>query len=277
VFSIFSSVSVSGKGQVDGTATSIFSSINLSGDAVVNGDVSTVFSTINKGGNSRINGQEFSGATQMNWPGEVHVNWSRWDRPWRWGAESGTAGWLSRIFGGIFSALILAAVSIVTVVLFPRRVAVVKDTVTHSPWASLGVGFLGLVLSGPLALLLLITCIGFFVVIIGTFFATLLGLVAIGLWIGGRVMDAAENRPHSAVMDAMVGALILGLIMGALQVVPWIGCLTGLVWFGLFSVAFGAVLLSRFGSVPPVVATLPAPPPMPPAPPAPPSGSSESV
>ena len=286
VFSVFSSVSVSGNAQVDGTVTSVFSSIAVRNNAVVRGDVTSVFSNISKDNSARIEGTQTSGPGNIDatWPGEVHVDWGDWRGFSRW--DTGAGYWIGRVFGGVFSALILAAVSVLVVVLFPRRVEVVKDTMVHTPWSSLGVGFLGLLLSFPLALVLLITCVGFFIVIFGTFLATLLGLVAIGLWVGDRVMDTASTRSRSLVMDVLVGSLILALVMAALDIVPVIGWMSGLIWFGLFSIAFGSVLLSRFGTVPPVlrdtraamvVSQPPANPEPPAAPPAPPAAPGDTA
>jgi hypothetical protein len=257
VFSIFSSVNIGGQAEVDGDVFSIFSSVNVSGNAVVHGSVSSAMSTVNKSPSARIEGQQMSG-TGTNRGSVPSINIRPWDA--RWGAGAWGANLLGNIFGGIFAALLLAAIGVVVVVLMPRRVEVVKQTVAYSPWASLGVGFLGLILSVPLALVLLLTCIGFFVVVIGTFLLTLLGLIAIGLYVGQRVMEGANGRSSSPVMDVMVGTLIIALIMAALNLIPCINCCAGLIWFGLCSLGFGAVLLSRFGSVPPVMPAPPAPP-----------------
>lgn len=281
VFSIFSSIDISGKAQVDGTAFSIFSSVGVHGTSVVKGDVMTIFSSIDKADSARVEGQQILGMNGTGRSREVNIDFGNGAFPWRGNMSMGRNWGVGRIFGGIFSALLLAAAAVVTVVLFPRRVSVVKDTMVHSPWSSLGVGFLGLVLFPPLTILLACTCIGGIVVLLGTFLSTLLGLVAVGMWIGDRVMDTRSTAARSPMLDVLVGALILGLIMATLDIVPVISWFTGFVWFGIFCLSFGAVLLSRFGSMPPVapatvmaVAPIPPAPPLvevPPAPPAPPA------
>ena len=90
------------------------------------------------------------------------------------------------------------------------------------------------------------------------------------MWIGDRVTDAARPADRSPVVDVAVGALILGLVMAAFDIVPFISCFSGLIWFGIFCLGFGSVLLSRFGTMPPVVpgTAMMYTPPTPPAPPA---------
>jgi hypothetical protein len=260
VFSVFSSVNVSGNARVDGTVTSVFSSVGVRNTAQVTGDVTSVFSSVDTDATATILGNRTSGAglTEGRGP-NVNIDWGDW-RTWNLGTrrQAGAGYWLGRISGGVFSALFLAAIGIVTVALFPRRVQIVQDTVVRNPLSSLGVGFLGLVLSLPLALVLLITCCGFFVVLFATFLATLLGLVAVGAWVGDRIMDRADSRPRSPLIDVGVGLLVIALILSALDMTPFINVFSGLAWFALFSLAFGAVLLSRFGSVPPVQPVAPA-------------------
>lgn len=272
VFSVFSSVSIAGNGKVNGDVTSVFSSIGVHDNALVTGSATSVFSSIDRDATAQIRGAQTTGTAngEFDWPHEWTV-----EGPHMTPATRSTASWIGRILGGVFSALLLAGLGVLLVVLFPRRVEVVRDTIVESPWASLGVGFLGLLLSLPLALIMLITCIGFFIVAFGTFAATLFGLVAIGLWVGDRVTDVAAPRDRSHVMDTMVGLLIIALVLSALDIVPYIGWLTGFIWFGLFSLAFGAVLLSRFGGTPPPDRNAPAyprsslPPAAPPAAPEP--------
>ena len=253
VFSLFSSISISGKAQVDGSATSIFSSVSVRDTSVVKGDVTTVFSSIDKSATATIMGQQNVGPANGGAGRNYNFNFGSGEFPWRVNMGAGRDWGIGRIVGGVFSALFLAAAAVITVVLFPRRVKVVKDTIVHSPWPSLGVGFLGLILFPPLTILLACTCIGGIVVLIGTFLSTLLGLVAISMWIGDRVTDAARPADRSPVVDVAVGALILGLVMAAFDIVPFISCFSGLIWFGIFCLGFGSVLLSRFGTMPPVV------------------------
>lgn len=277
VFSVFSSVSVAGNARVDGDVASVFSSISVRDSAVVAGSATSVFSSIDTTDTAQIRGVQTTGTADGEfqlpaWPETPRVPAS---------ARSSAGFWIGRIVGGVFSALLLAGLGVLIVILFPTRVQVVRRTMEESPWASTGVGCLGLMLSLPLALLMLITCIGFFIVLFGTFVATLFGLVAIGLWVGDRVTDVAVPKDRSMVMDTMVGLLIISLVLTALDIVPYIGWMTGFVWLALFSLAFGAVLLSRFGGVPPTRQAAayqysslpPAPPYAPPAPepPTPPS------
>jgi hypothetical protein len=245
VGSIFSSVNVQGRVTGD-----VFSSVGVHDTAVVKGDVMTVFSTINKSDTATIEGQQTVGSWHTNRGGDFEFGSG--DSPWRVSVNTGRDWGIGRVVGGIFSALFLAAAAVITVVLFPRRVTVVKETMVRSPWSSLGVGFLGLILFPPLTLLLACTCIGGIVVLFGVFLSTLLGLVAICMWIGDRVTDTASPATRSPITDVLVGALILGLVMAAFDIVPFIQCFTGLIWFGIFCMSFGSVLLSRFGSMPPV-------------------------
>jgi hypothetical protein len=139
VFSLFSSISISGNARVDGTATSVFSSVAVLNNAVVRGNVTSVFSTIHKDAAARIEGSQMSGPASGDWPTDVRIDLGDWGNMRR--VTTGPGYWVGRVFGAVFSALFLAAVSILTVVIFPRRVQVVRETLVNSPWSSLGVGF----------------------------------------------------------------------------------------------------------------------------------------
>lgn len=252
VFSIFSSVRVAGSGRVQGEAFSIFSNVTVRGNAVVEGDAFSIFSSVDKDASARVLGSTFSAIEKIEAeaPGRVDMDWADWGRlsdwSWRWGFQRG--GWTERVFGRIFDTLLLAVIGVIVAVLFPRRVEVVRQTMSRNLGASLGVGVLGLILSVPLALLLIITCIGPFLLGLGVFVSTLLGLTSLGQWIGERAIEQASGQDRSTVTDVFVGLLILGLIMAVFFLVPYFWWMYYFVWFGVLSAGFGAVLLSRWGA-----------------------------
>lgn len=249
VFSIFSSVSVSGQGKVTGNAFSIFSSVDVSGNAVVQGDATSALSSVNVNPPARVLGMRSSGFGNINLqaPRGGQFNFGPWNL-------------VGDIFSGIFSALILAAVGAVAVALFPQRVRIIRDTLVKSPGPSVGVGCLAWILILPLALILIITLCGPFLLGLGAFLATLLGMVAVGLLVGERVMETSAYPSRSMVTDVVVGSLIVGLLLAALNIIPFFCCFNWIVYLAVFSWALGAVLLSRFGGVPPAVVARPMPP-----------------
>ncbi len=256
-FSIFSDVQLSDQAKTLGDAFSVFSSLAVLGSASVQGDAWTVFSSIDTDPTATIAGSRFSAIDEMEieGPRDVHIDWGDWDRRWSWRWGPTPMSWTERIGPRVIDALALALVGVLIVVLFPRNVENVKATLVHNPGSSFGVGLLGLLLVPPLALLLLLTCIGFFAVIIGAFLVTLLGLTGIGLWIGERVLDRTGAQTPSLVPDVFLGTLIMALTASLFFIVPYFWWLYYLVWFGLLCLAFGAALLRRLGRVAPVAKT----------------------
>ncbi len=248
--SVFGSVTV---GQGASNVVSVFGSVDLGPNAVVRGNATTIFGRISTAPGAQIRGDRFEGmGGEIEWP---PVGW-RMGRVGEW--WGGT--WFN-VVQGVIWAVALAGLGVLAVILFPRHVETVKRTLVVSPWSSLGVGFLAFILAIPLTVLLVITCIGPLVLWAGIVVAAILGMIAIGLWVGERTLAGTGAETPTPVMAVLAGTLIVNLLLTALGAVPFVNCFTWLLSGAVWCMAFGAVILSRFGTLQPLAA--------PPAPPAP--------
>ena len=147
------------------------------------------------------------------------------------------------LWGKVIGYLMTLVVGIIIVLLAPRRVKAVTESIRTRPWASLGWGAVILVATPIAAIVAFITIIGIPVGLISLVLYTIaiyltqlfVGLL-IGLWIIGA-FRGVETRA------ALVGALTLGLaILSLLELIPYLGFVIGLatILFGL-----GAILVSE--------------------------------
>ena len=149
------------------------------------------------------------------------------------------------------TVLILTLLSLVVASLWPQQIERVGRTIEEAPLISFGTGLLTLVLVILAAVLLIITiCLSPFAIIglIVVSLGGLLGWIAIGLVLGRRVLSGLFNQPQpKTVLAAVVGTGLLTILLAMSQV---FGVLQTLLTFLLVPPAVGAVLLTRFGSMP---------------------------
>ncbi len=183
----------------------------------------------------------------------------------------------------ILSFLLPLALYMAIAALFPRALQQGSTTVANSPIKALFAGILGMLLTGPIVLLLLISIVGILAipfVTLGLLAAFLFGKAAVYRYAGGKA--GSMLRPQSALH--VVWAVALGFLL--LRFIGWVPLLGGVVSFLVAAMGFGAVLLMVFSgnrqkpplgtilpptpkpynpatpsSVPPI---MPTPPPMPP-------------
>jgi len=154
---------------------------------------------------------------------------------WR-GVLSATASW---VYLYLMSALLL--------VLFPRRMRLVTQTVRSGGWRVqlrlFLIGFLATLASGLLVLLARYASVWFVLVIIlsgAVFVLSFLGLIGIGLMIGRAVRRWAKLTP-SPWIELALGSLVL-FAVGRIPVAGWF-CFAIVAAWGL-----GAVLATHLGS-----------------------------
>lgn len=165
---------------------------------------------------------------------------------------------------GLFT-LVMAALALLAGALFPKHLVVTKDTMQVNALVSFGVGLLTLIVAALLTLPLFITCIGPFLMWAAIFVASVFGLAALGLWVGEGLLHAFQTRAEPLVAIGL-GTLIIVGVLAFLGAIPFIQCFSWLFWVVVESLALGAVITSRFGTMPPLARTW-----VPPAPPAPPA------
>jgi len=132
---------------------------------------------------------------------------------------------------------------IIIVLLAPKRVKAVTESIRTHPWASLGWGAVILVATPIVALIVCITIIGLPLGLIVLFLysiAIYLTQLFVGLLIGQLIIGSFKRVETRA---ALVGALALGFaILRLLRLIPFVGF-----FFGLVTVLFGlgAILVSE--------------------------------
>jgi hypothetical protein len=217
--------SVTISGEVDGNVTAFGGSVTLLTTARVAGDVeawgghvahmsgATVAGNVESGDRMR----DFAGGL---WPGDI----TTWHFPAFW-----LLGW--------------AVVAALVATLLPERTARVRQVARAALGRSLLVGLLTAVLGMGLAVLLFATCIGIpfsLLLLVGLFAAWVLGMVAISLWLGERLLSVMSRGRSSPVLAVVVGATVLTIM----ESIPCAGVALTLV---ASCIGLGAALLSRFG------------------------------
>jgi hypothetical protein len=225
---IFGDITILGK--VAGDVTCVLGKVVLGDNAEVDGDVTAV-----GGGMERALGARISGSvSNVGLDGVFTKDILRfsWGRGWlRW------ANLFSYILylGGLF------ALALLTISLFPNHVAEVGVRIERELGRSALIGFLAVILIGPMMVLISITIVGIPVAfLLGCAFmvAKMLGYVAFVTLLGLRIIPS-EKRNN-------LGSLALGvLVLGLVRYIPLVGPLVSIV---VTIITLGAVLDSRFGT-----------------------------
>ncbi len=162
---------------------------------------------------------------------------------WPYGTVNGIA------FGFLHSlttALAVAALGALVVVLLPNQARQVSATAENSLLPSLGVGCLTVLVALPLFVLLVVLIVTIPAAVLlplALGAAWLFGWIALGWLVGDRLLAAVQAREtwRVPVITVIVGVLLLALV-GAVPVIGW------LIGLGVGLVGLGAVVLTRFGT-----------------------------
>jgi hypothetical protein len=133
--------------------------------------------------------------------------------------------------------------------LFPRRMATIGGVITRAPlrWLRLGaIGAVAYVGAAALTLLLVLVVTGIplaMAMVVALSVATLLGLAAVSLALGGRMLAWMRAPSRHPLLAFCLGAFLL-VPLTVVPVVGWGVTIAAAV------VGFGAVMLTRFGSEP---------------------------
>lgn len=148
-------------------------------------------------------------------------------------------GFWGRVIGFLMTLLL----GIVIVLLAPRRMKAITESIRTRPWASFGWGVIILIFTPIAALIACITIIGLplgLITLVLYGIALCLTQLFAGLFIGQLITGSSREV---ASKGALVGALALGLaILSLLRLIPYLDIIIGLatVLFGL-----GAILVSE--------------------------------
>ncbi len=249
-------------GEVDLSVVVFGGDVDLQAGSLVRQDVVTLGGTVQQAEGARVQGNvsrgfmfNLGGGAPGSAPLPLQPLAPSFRRPW-----AGDLA-LSIVMGfvlGVLKIVVLAALAVVMVAIFPRQIAGVKATMTSQPGASTGVGCLTYLAAVALTIPLLLTCIGNFLMWPLLIIATTFGTCALGLMVGERLTGTSGAQPRSSAFNAALGTglLLLGLLI--LAAVPFIACFAWVFSALVGSLATGAVVLSRFGTqVPASVPALP--------------------
>lgn len=146
------------------------------------------------------------------------------------------------LWGKVIGFLMTLVLGIVIVLLAPRRVKAVTESIRTRPWASLGWGAIILIFTPIAALIACITIIGLplgLITLILYTIAICLTQLFIGLFIGQLIIGSSRGVESRA---ALVGALVLGLaILSILRLIPYLGAV---IWVATILFGLGAILVS---------------------------------
>lgn len=147
-------------------------------------------------------------------------------------------GFLS--LGYVIKILSILLVAWLLVRFVPGKIEQVTQSSTSSPWANLGIGMLGLIVTPILGVILLFTVLGWYlsvIILIWYILMLLLAAAAAAILAGGLILRYGLGKPSLAVswQAAVVGVLTLAV----LAAVPVLGPLA---IFVLFIIALGGML-----------------------------------
>ncbi|MEA3340610.1 MAG: hypothetical protein U9R15_11640, partial [Chloroflexota bacterium] len=127
-------------------------------------------------------------------------------------------------------------------------------TVVEAPGASLGIGLLTAFAAATLAIALLFTiCLSPIAMLVALALgvAGLFGWIGVGALVGQRLMQALNARTSAPLWAAGLGTLVITLVTAGLGALPCLGVLGVFLTFILGCLGLGAVVLTRFGAIPP--------------------------
>ncbi len=152
---------------------------------------------------------------------------------------------LGSAFSVLASAVLLAAFAMLLVLFLRPQMELVAGNAVSNPLVAGGVGLLTIPAVFIIALVLVLTIIGPFLLVIAFFAAWLFGVISIGMEVGER-FTRSIGQDWSPALTAGFGTFLLVLIAQGIGLFPCIGWLAP---FLLGLIGLGAVVLTLFSSV----------------------------
>jgi hypothetical protein len=253
-------------GTLNGNLVAVGGAASLGEEALINGDIVTVGASLKKADTARVTGK----ITEQT-PSITSNNGTGWQFPWK-----SSQNFLSRLLAVAFESLALAALAVVIGLILPKQTQEITNSLINEPLIAGGVGLLSAIGSPILLLILIITII---LIPVGVLFVILVGLAVVFGWIAignllGQRFAKLFRTTWAIPVSAGIGAFVVTLLVGLLNLIPCIGWLVGVI-LGL--AGLGAVVMTRFGSISssskPAIPVMPSEPPVSPEPPQIPSAS----
>jgi hypothetical protein len=220
-------------GAVEKSVVAIGGSVVLTKTAVVKGNVVSLGGVIVIARDAEVGGD----LTEINSSNIFETLTTALSSEWE--------GW-SWIFAVISLSifLVILVLALLIAALLPKPVRIVSEAIHENTFKVILCGILGLVLIAPLALLLTISVVGIALIpleVIVVVCSVLLGFIAVGRIIGGKVLRLFKRPNPGIVRETFWGLLILWLIGW----IPYIGWMVKAI---AIVIGLGAVLITRFGT-----------------------------
>jgi cytoskeletal protein CcmA (bactofilin family) len=270
------------KGEVLGDAIVVFGNADIEGK--ITGDVYVVNGNVTLRSTALVEGElDYSDGTLTQEEGaRILGSINKGDMPLL-GVENGIGGPISdpsqsmsqiwrtpfERIGAIFVwglvSLVTLALSVVLVVVVPRRVRVASATLEVEGGPSAMLGIISAVLLGAATALviplLMLSVVGWVLipVVVALVVATLSsGLAIVGVWLGRRIYQTAHHeplqRPTPMLVHMLLGVAALlcsTIVPAALVPVGWVAGLLLALLYVAGCIGLGSILLSRLGTLPP--------------------------
>ena len=220
-------------GTVEKNVVAVGGSVVLTKTAVVEGNVISLGGVIVMGRDARVDGS----LTEINSSNLYETLTAALSTEWE--------GW-SWVFAVISLAifLVIMVVALLIAALLPKPVRTIGEAIAESTFKVILCGLLGLVLIVPLALLLTVSVVGIALIpleVIIVVCSFLLGFIAVGQLIGGKVLHLFKRPNRGMVRETFWGLIVLWLVGW----IPYIGWMVKAVAIVL---GLGAVFITRFGT-----------------------------
>lgn len=230
-------------GSVEGDLVCFGGLVQLTSTASVDGDVATVGGHVDQHGEAYIGGSNITGV-----PGDVlsipmpiiqTFDWSPrfWWPNW----------WATNLALGMGRTVVMVLLAGLVAVLWPHPTVRVGTTGVRSLLPSMGVGLLTVFVSFVILLGLVVTVCLIPVAFIGVFVllvAFIFGWVALGMYLGERLLVAFKARDVAPFWTAALGTGVLTIMSSLVDVIP---CVGWTISFFAACLGLGAVVLTRFG------------------------------
>lgn len=152
-------------------------------------------------------------------------------------------GWTGRAASRILGMVVIFALAALAYTLFPRNTNNIMRAVDQKTGPAILWGVLAVILAVPIAILLAVTIIGIPLILVEFLLlavAWIMGYTGVALWLGGRVLKSSSAEAANPLGKLGLGVLLLGII----GFIPILGALVGI---GVFMLAVGTALSTRFG------------------------------
>ncbi|MHB1295683.1 MAG: bactofilin family protein [Anaerolineae bacterium] len=229
-------------GRVDGSVVALGGTVDLEATALIEGDLMVV------GGMNRHAGAVVRGNVVEGWEGAQALQNlpDALPRSIQDSARTVNIGGPLRALRTLAGLALLLLLAVLVQTLLPAQMVRITQGMTGAWMVSVGIGLVTLLVVAVLTPLLAILLIGIplaLVLLAATAIGILVGWVAAGRLVGERLLRALRVRQRTVLLEVLAGTLLISLL-------AQIPCLGGLMALLVICWGLGAVVLTRFGSMP---------------------------